>query len=150
MAVTISTYNHTARKLLALSITNEAANFYCELLNSSASFSATHTTKAQVDNSGAYEVSGNGWPAGGQPLASVAVTTVTTNDAMIDAADISVTATGGAIGPASAALIYVNEGNAGTTLTPLWFVNFGESKTAPVGTVFPVVINASGLAQITV
>ena len=149
MAVTVSTYNHTAAKLLQLGIVPQAANFYLELLTGDATFVASHTTKAAVDNTGAYEVSGNGWDSGGEPLTSVAVTTVTTNDAMLDAADVQITATGGSIGPADAALIYVNE-SAGGTLTPLWFIDFGESKTATVGNVFPVIWSASGIAQVTV
>ena len=150
MAVTVSTYNHTAEKLLKLSLTSEAANFYLELLSGDASFTASHTTKSQVDNAGGYEVYGNGWTQGGENLASVTVSTVTTNDGMIDAADVTVTATGGSIGPADAALVYVDEGGAGTTKTPLWFIDFGESKTATTGNVFPVIWNASGIAQVTV
>ena len=150
MAVTVSTYNHTAAKLLNLSLADEAANVYLELLDGDASFTASHETKAQVDNSGGYEVYGNGWTQGGENLSNVAVTVTTTNDAMIDADDVQITATGGSIGPADAALVYVDEGGAGTTKTPLWFIDFGESKTATVGNVFPVIWNASGIAQITV
>ena len=149
MAVTVSTYNHTAAKLLGLGVTPQAANFYLELLDGDASFVASHTTKSAVDNAGGNEVSGNGWDEGGENMASVAVTTVTTNDAMLDAADVQITATGGSIGPADAALVYVNESNGGT-LTPLWYIDFGESKTATVGNVFPVIWNASGIAQVTV
>ena len=68
MAVTVSTYNHTAAKLLQLGIVPQAANFYLELLTGDATFVASHTTKAAVDNTGAYEVSGNGWDVGGEPL----------------------------------------------------------------------------------
>ena len=150
MAVTVSTYNHTAQKLLDLSLVDEAANFYLELLTGDASFLASHTTKAQVDDSGAYEVYDNGWTQGGENLANVAVRITTTNDAMIDADDVTITATGGSIGPADAALVYVDEGGAGTTKSPLWFIDFGESKTATVGNVFPVIWNASGIAQVTV
>lgn len=150
MAITVSTYNHTAKKLLDLSMTDEAANFYVELLDNSASFTATDTAKTTVDNAGGYEVDGNGWTTGGENLTSVDVTVVTTNDAMIDAADVAVTATGGAVGPAYAALIYVNEGDADTTYSPLWYVDFGEAKTATTGNDFEVNFHASGLAQVTV
>ena len=150
MAVTVSTYNHTAKKLLDLSLVDEAENFYLELLTGDASFLASHTTQAQVDNSGGHEVYGNGWTQGGENLSNVAGTTTTTNDAMLDASDVEVTATGGSVGPADAALVYVDEGGAGTVLTPLWFIDFGESKTATVGNVFPVIWNASGIAQVTV
>lgn len=149
MAITVSTYNHTSAKLLKLGVDPQAANFFLELLNGDATFVASHTTKAAVDNTGGYEVYGNGWTQGGENLASVAVTTVTTNDAMLDAADVQITATGGSIGPADAALVYVDE-DGGGTYTPLWFIDFGESKTATVGNVFPVFWNASGIAQVTV
>lgn len=149
MAVTVSTYNHTATKLLQLGVDPQAANFFLELLDSNATFVATHTTKSAVDNTGAYEVYGNGWTQGGENLTSVAVSTVTTNDAMLDAADVQITATGGSIGPADAALVYVDE-DGGGTYTPLWFISFGESKTATVGNVFPVLWSASGIAQVTV
>lgn len=144
MAVTITPYNHTAAKLLTLDIDANAANFKVELLSSSATFTATHTTKSSVDSAGTYEVYGNGWTQGGMALASVTVTTVNTDETMFDAADVSVTATGGAIGPAYAALLYVNEGGGGT-YTPLFFIAFGEAKTASEGNTFNVNWNASGI-----
>ena len=149
MAVTVSTYNHTATKLLNLGVDPQSANFFLELLNSSATLVATHTTKSAVDNTGGYEVYGNGWTQGGENLENVAVTTVTTNDAKLDADDVQITASGGSIGPADAALVYVDE-DGGGTYTPLWFIDFGESKTATVGNVFPVIWSASGIAQVTV
>lgn len=149
MAVTITPYNHTAAKLQTLDIDANAANFKVELLNDSASFTGSHTAKSSVDNSGAYEVYGNGWAQGGEALASVTVTTVNTNASMFDAADLSITATGGAIGPAYKALLYVDEGGAGTTKTPLFFIAFGESKTASEGNTFNINWNASGIFTIT-
>jgi hypothetical protein len=146
MAVTVSRYNHTAQKLRDLSFTAEAANFYFELVNGTTPFDATHTTKAQVDNSGADEVSGNGWTAGGENLTSVDVTIVNTNDAMIDAADIVVTATGGSIS-ATDGFIYVDEGGLGSTLTPLWYYDFGETLTATDGNNFTVAFNANGISR---
>lgn len=57
------------------------------LLNSTASFDATQATLAAVTNSGAYEVSGGGWAAGGLLLTGVAkvdgpagTTIITAND----------------------------------------------------------------------
>jgi len=150
MADTISTYNHTSKKLLQLSMVDEAANFYVELLDATATFVATETTKTAVDNAGAKEVYDNGWTQGGENLTNVAVTTVNTDDAMIDADNIVVTATGGSIGPASAALIYVNEGAGGVTYSPLWYVTFDAAKTATVGNDFSFTINASGLARVAV
>lgn len=143
MAVTISRYNHTAKLLLNKEIVYTTLK--CMLLNATASFTATHTTLAQVTNTGAYEVSGNGWAVGGELLGSVAVTIVDTNDAMLDAADISKTASGGSIGPAPFAVVY---DDTHASDAPLWFINFDGSKEAGVGTDFKVNWNASGLFRI--
>jgi len=67
--------------------------------------SGVHTFFAIKASTG-YEVWGNGWAAGGTPLTSVAVTTVTTNDALVNAATVSVTASGGQIGYAYAHVFY--------------------------------------------
>lgn len=144
MAVTISRYNHTAKLLLNKEITLTTLKIM--LLNNSASFTAANTTLNQVANSGAYQVSGNGWTAGGITLTSVAVTTVATNGAMLDAADVSVTATGGDIGPAYKAVIY-DDSLSGDS--PLWFIDFDGAQTAGSGTDFKININANGIARIT-
>lgn len=143
MAVTISLYNGVAAAILNGSL--DAADTYkLELLNNTATFTAANTTKAQVDNTGAYEVYGNGWDQGGETLANVAVTTVTTNDAKFDADDLSVTATGGDIGAAYKALLYNS-----TDSSLIAFIDFGEAKTAGVGTNFLVSWNASGIITLT-
>ncbi len=146
MAVTISRYNHTAKLLLNKEIT--LTTLKVMLLSSSASFLATHTALTQVNNSGAYQVSGNGWTAGGITLSSVAVTTVNTNGAMLDAADISITASGGAIGPASAAVIY-DDTMTSPADAPLWYIDFGGAESAGLGTDFKITLNASGLFRVT-
>ncbi len=140
MAVTISRYNHTAKKLLNKEVTYTTLK--AMLLNATATFTATHTALTQVTNAGAYEVSGNGWAAGGETFGSVAVTVVDTNDAMLDANDISKTAAGGPIGPAYGCVIY---DDTDASDAPLWFVNFDGSREAGEGTDFKIVLNASGL-----
>ncbi len=143
MAVTVSLYNGVTAALA--NGTLASGTFKLELLNDSATFTAANTTKTQVDNGAAYEVSGNGWDVGGETIADWAISTVTTNDAKIDATDISVTATGGAIGPAYKALLYKDD----TSDTLIAFINFGESKTADTGTDFKVTWNDSGIITIT-
>lgn len=133
-------YNHTIRKLLDGTVT--IANMKAMLLSSSASFDATHTTVNQVSNTGGYEVSGNGWDSGGEAVANAAWSTVDTDDAMLDADNLSVTATGGNIGPASAALLLV-----GTV--PLFYQAFGSPQTAGSGTPFLLSINANGICRVT-
>jgi len=128
MAVTVTLYNQAAAKLASQTLT--LANFKCALLNGY-SFDATETAWSDVSGS---EVSGNGWDAGGEALANVAVTTTTTNDGKLDADDLSVTATGGSIGPADGAVIY----DSTTTGTLLAYISFGGSQEAGVGTDFKI------------
>jgi hypothetical protein len=146
MAVTISRYNQTAKLLLNKEIT--LTTLKVMLLDSNASFTAADTTLATVSNSAAYEVDGNGWTTGGETLASVAVTTVSTDGAMLDAADVTVTATGGSIGPADAAVIY-DDSMTSPADAVLWYIDFGGSETAGVGTDFKITFNASGIARVT-
>ena len=135
---TISFYNHT-RKLFA---NNEVtlANLKLMLVNNY-TFDATETNMSGVAS--AEMVWGNGWDSEGEPIPSAAITVVNTNEAMLDATDISVTATGGNIGPASGAIIY-ETGGAGI---PLFYIDFQGSETAGVGTPFNVNWNASGIAR---
>lgn len=144
MAVTISRYNHTAKLLLNKELA--LTTFKVMLLNNSATFDATDTALTDVTNAGAYQVSGNGWDSGGETLSNVAVTVVATDGAMIDADDLAITATGGDIGPAYKAVIY---DDTHASDAPLWFIDFGESKTAGVGTDFRVTFNANGIARVT-
>lgn len=135
MAVTISRYNHTLKKLL----NNEVnyADLKLMLLDADAAFDAADVAIGDVN---ADQVSGNGWAVGGVALANAAVTVVTTNDAKIDADDIDITAAGGPIGPARSAVIYeVASGDL------LFNIDFGEDKTADDTTHFKVLFHASGI-----
>lgn len=137
MAVTISLYNHTAKLFSNGDVSLAGLKF---MLTDGYTFAATETA---MTNATAAEVSGNGWDLGGEAIASAAVTTVTTNDAKLDGSDISVTASGGAIGPADGGVI-----TDGTY--PLAYVAFGEAKTADEGTPFNVNWNADGIITWTV
>jgi hypothetical protein len=140
MAVTMTLYDHTVKLAANLEIT--FATLKVKLLDATATFTASQTTVAAVDSSGAKEVSGNGWILGGILLTSVAVTQVTTNDAMLDAADVSVTASGGSIGPAYAALVYDSTSN-----KPLIYIDFGQAQSAGATTDFKIVWDATGLIK---
>lgn len=138
MANTTTYYNHTAKLLLAQQV--DLDNMKAMLLdgNKAALFDATDTTVDAVAGalSGsplerANEVYGYGWVQGGELLANVTVSVVNTNDALLDADDISVTPTGGDVGPAYAALILD-----ATNDYPLAFNDFGEVKQAGIGTLF--------------
>ena len=142
MAVTISLYNHTAAKFADGSFA--AADTYKVKLLTAATFDATHTTLAGT--AGTESTTATGYTAGGQALASVAVTTVTTNDAKFDADDLTWSASGGAI-TASFAILYNNTEAADP---PVAFIDFGGSESAGDGTDFIIVWNASGIFTWTV
>ena len=95
------------------------------------------------------EVYGNGWTQGGETLANVTVTVVTTNDTMLDADDINVTATGGPLppSPAYAGVLYddTDSGDA-----PLAYIDFGQDLQAGETTAFKVVWHANGLFRVNV
>lgn len=142
MAVTISLYNHTA-KLFAEG-SNASTDTYKLKLYTSATFDATNTTLAGI--TGTESTAGTGYLAGGQALANVAVTTVTTNDAKFDADDVVWSALGGPI-TASYGVIY-NDTDANDP--PIAFIDFDGSQSAGDGTDFKVVWNANGIFTFTV
>lgn len=135
MAVTMSFYNHT-RKLFANGEVN-VSNLKVMLRNAATTFNPAHTSVGQL--SGA-EVSGNGWAAGGQPINNAAITITGTNQAKLDGDNISVTATGGPIGPASSAVI-----TDGTTL--LFFIDFDGPQQAGETTPFNINWHADGIVR---
>jgi hypothetical protein len=138
MAVTISLYNQF-RKKLANSEVN-LADLKVMLLNASGVFSAAHTN---ITSLSANQVSGNGWTAGGEPLANAAITIANTSEGKFDADDVVKEAAGGSIGPAHAAVIY--EAASGDVLV---HIDFGGAKEAGVGTQFKIVWNAAGICRI--
>ena len=142
MAVTISLYNHTAKRFADGS--NAVGDTYKVKLLTAATFDATHTTLAATG--GTEATTGTGYTAGGQALAGVTVTTITTNDAKFDANDVTWTASGGAV-TASYAIIY---NDTDTDDPPVAFIDFGGSESASDGTDFIIVWNASGIFTWTV
>jgi hypothetical protein len=140
MAVTMSLYDHSVKLLVNKEVT--LTTLKVKLLDATATFSASDTTVTAVDSAGTKEVSGNGWTTGGLTLASVVVTQVTTNDAMLDANDATATATGGTIGPAFAALVYDSTSN-----KPLVYIDFGQAQSAGNTTDFKIVWDANGLIK---
>lgn len=142
MAVSISLYNHTAK--LFADGSNAVGDTYKVKLLTAATFDASHTTLAAT---GGTETTGaNGYTTGGQSLANVAVTTVTTNDAKFDADDLTWSASGGSIS-AAYAIIY---NDTDTDDPPIAFIDFDGSQSAGDGTDFKIVWNASGIFTFTV
>ena len=142
MAVTISLYNHTARLFAAGE--NAEGDTYKVKLYSAATFDAADTTLVGI--TGTEATTGTGYDAGGETLANVAVTTVTTNDAKFDADDVTWTAAGGSI-DAAFAVIY-NDTDANDP--PIAFIDFDGTQSAGDTTDFKVVWNANGIFTFTV
>lgn len=130
MAVTVNRYNHTAKLFMNKEVT--FTTIKAMLLDSTAvaAFNAAHTdvddvAGAESEGHRPNEVYGNGWTEGGKLLTTVAVAVRSTNGMALTADDVSVTATGGSIGPARGVLLYDS-----TSDKPLWLYNFGQDETA--------------------
>ena len=140
---TIQLYNHTISRFVTGA--NAAADTYkVMLLSDSATFDATHTTLSQVTNAGANQVSGNGWTAGGVTLANVTLALANTSGAKFDADDISVTATGGSIGPYSHYVIF-NDTDADDP--PVGLVTLTAPATITVGQALEIHWSSNGIVS---
>ena len=142
MPATISLYNHTAR--LFADGTNAIASTYKVRLLTAATFDASHATLAATG--GTEVASANGYTTGGATLSGASVSTVTTNDAVFDASDVSWSASGGAI-TASYAILY---NLTATGSPPLAFIDFGGSTSAASGSDFQIVWGSGGIFTFTV
>lgn len=136
---TISLYNQTRKKFSNNEVT--LANVKVMLLDDSATYTASDTNISAVSSN---QVSGNGWTSGGEAIGSLAWSIVNTNEAKLDGTDVSATASGGSIGPAYKAAIY----DSGTS-DILFFIDFGGSKEAAVGTSFLIRWHANGIYTVT-
>jgi hypothetical protein len=104
MATTVQIYNHTMLRFGTGA--NAAGDTYkLKLYTNSVTFDATDTTLAAAE-SGATEVSGNGWPAGGFTLTGVEIVVHDTNGFKFDAADVLQAISGGDLGPYRQYIIY--------------------------------------------
>ena len=142
MAVTISLYNHTAKRFGEG--TNASGDTYKLMLCTAATFDAADATLAEITKT--ETSNGAGYTTGGQALTGVAVTTVSTNGAKFDANDVTWTASGGPI-TAAYGIIY---NDTDTDDPPVAFVDFGGTETAGDGTDFKVTWDASGIVTFTV
>jgi hypothetical protein len=142
MAVTVSLYNHTARRFADGS--NSPEDTYFIILCTASDFDAVNETISQVNHTELEEA--NGYLTGGLELTSVAVLTTTTNDAKFTANNLTWSATGGDI-VASSAILF--NGTDGST-PPLLHIDFGEEITVLDGTDFRIVWNTNGIISFTV
>lgn len=137
MSVTISLYNHTAKRFAEGS--NASTDTYKVLLATAATFDPAVTALVSVT---ATEVAdGNGYAAGGATLSNVAVTTADTNGAAFSADNVTWSASGGPIA-ASYAIIY-NDSDANKA--PLAFIDFDGEESAGDGTDFLMIWNTAGI-----
>lgn len=139
-------YNHTARKLMSGEFA-AADTYKVMLLDASAVFSAAHTTLTEVSSANAYEVYGNGWTQLGETLTNVAISTITTNDAMFDADDVVVAITTGGLAAYSALVIY-DDTDAGDP--PLVYLQLTDAVTTPAGISAAIFFPAEGIIKATV
>jgi hypothetical protein len=133
-------YNHTVNRFI--NGLNASTDSYIINLYSAFSFDATDTTKVLAEGGATQLSTANGYTQNNKALASVTLNLVTTNDGVFDAADVSWTASGGAIGPARYAMIY-NDTDADKP--PVVYIDLEENKNADAGTPFNITFNASGI-----
>jgi hypothetical protein len=143
MAVTVSIFDHTSQRFA--SGANASSDVYKVALYTAATYSAAATTLAGITKT--EVASGNGYTTGGATLASVAVTTVTTNDAKFDANDVSWTVPAAGSLAAAYAILY---NDTDTNDPPVLFIDFGETITTTDGGIFQIIWNASGIFTFTV
>ena len=139
MAITVTRFDHT------LMLVGNQGIDYTNLKVMLTNGYTLATSETTMTNVSAAEVSGNGWSVGGELIANAAWAQVNTNDSRLDGDDISVTASGGSIGPADAHVVYDATNN-----LPLIHVDFGESKQAGDTTQFKVSFATTGIIQLTV
>ena len=143
MSVTVSLYNHTTAKFA--DGTFLASNTYKINLYSVFVHDATATTKAGAESGATQLTSANGYTQNDKTTACT-VSTVTTNDAKWDLADVTWSATPGNIGPARYALVY---NDSVTDDPPVFSIDFGEDKTANGGTDFKITWHTDGVLTFT-
>lgn len=141
MAVTANVYNHTSALVAGQAVA--LSTLKVMLLKSTASFTASHTTVDAVAGAAsphrAHEFYGNGWPEGGKTVASVAASTITTNDARVSGDQVSQTASGGNIGPCRYVLLYD-----ATSSKPLILYDLGQDEYAGDSTDFKLTFDLTG------
>lgn len=143
MAVTITLFDHTAQRFADGS--NAVGDTYKVNLYSAFTLDTTATTKTAAETGATQLSTANGYTQNDKALASVVVTK-TGNDAAFDAADVTWTATSGAI-EAIGALIY---NDTDSLDPPLAYIDFDGAKTADAGTDFKLIWDAAGIVTFTV
>jgi hypothetical protein len=140
MAGTLSLYSHTVNRFS--SGANAVSDTYKINLYSAFTFDPTATTKAAAEVGATQLATANGYTQDSKALTGVAINIVTTDDSVFTADNVSWSASGGDIGPATHALLY---NDTDTDDPPVLCFAFGEAKTANTGTPFNINWNATGI-----
>lgn len=143
MAVTVSFYNNFVEDVGRGRINMASDTFKIALVNSY-TFDATDADYAAL--SGQLSTS-HGYTSPGATLASV-TWAFGSGVTKWDAADVTWSASGGSIGPATGAVIYSDTSSSPTNDRLVLYIDFGASQTAGDGTDFKITFNASGIFTI--
>lgn len=144
MTVTVNTYNKFIENLgkKTFDLLNDT---YKLVLVNDYTFDGSHTAFSDVSSDEIAD--GNGYTAGGVTLQNVTWEYDSDNSkTKWDADDITFTASGGAIGPATGAVIFHDDS---ANDIPILYIDFGGSETAGVGTDFRITFNTNGIISIT-
>jgi len=140
MAYSVTLFDHTVIRFLQG--LNSASDVYKINLYSAFTLDPSATTKAAAETGATQLPTSHGYSQDSKALTNVAVEAFTTNDGRFAADNVSWSASGGDIGPASYAMIY-NDTDANKP--PLLLISFGEAKTANDTTPFNIVWNSNGI-----
>ena len=147
MAVTINFYNQFTEYMGDNSIDMDGDSFYHMLMNSSHTFTATHTQRTDVSANQIATANGYTQATGGgtgEQLASPTWTQPVAGTTMFDAADTSWSASGGSI----AADDDVIFSDTSTNDLLMCSIDFDGTQTAGDGTSFLIAYNTNGIFRI--
>jgi hypothetical protein len=140
----ITFYNTATKDILDGTIDLDTDTIKVSLHSSTYTPSVAHDFYDDITNEMA---SGGGYTTGGETLASTAVTTVTTNDAMYDAANVTWASNAAGFSTARYAVIYKSTGTDSTSPL-LGYIDF-VSNQDNVNNDLTIKWNTSGILQLT-
>lgn len=143
MAVTVSFYNNFIEDVGRGRINLASDTFKIALVNTY-SFDADDADYSDLTD---LLSTGSGYTAPGQALTGVSWAFATSLTKW-DADDVTWSASGGSIGPATGAVIYSDTSTVPTADRLVMYIDFGGSETAGDGTDFKITFNASGVFTI--
>lgn len=143
MPVSVTLYNHTARKIQAGEF--PASDTYIINLYTALPANLTATTKTAAESGATQLSTANGYTQNAKALSGVTIATVTTNDSSFTFDPVNWDATDSGITANYAAIFSTTQSNS----PPLARIDFDGPITAAAGTQFRITPNASGFITIT-